>query len=369
MTAVDDAADESPDRHSSTIAVAVSSADPDYDGLAVAPIVVDVTDNETDGPTPISTVQGSGPESPLDGQVVTVRAVVVGDFQDGDGDTGRDLGGFYLQEEDADADGDAATSEGLFVFDGSLGVDVNEGDVVTVTGTVDEFSGLTELTSVTAVAVESSGNPLPTAAGIDLTELDATVVNADGDFIPDLEAFEGMRVELTDTLTITEMFNLDRFNEIRLFEGGRPQQFTQTNAPSVAGFASFLQATGGRSIVYDDGLSTQNEPIGNLDGFDPFTTATAPSMGDTITGLAGVLDFSFANWRVRATENGQNEFDDTNPADLTPPDAGGGALTVASLNVLNFFTTLDDGSNTTSVGQAPRGANTAAEFDRQVRSS
>ncbi|MDJ0662853.1 MAG: lamin tail domain-containing protein [Crocosphaera sp.] len=61
--------------------------------------------------TLISTVQGSGVTSPLQGQTVTIEAVVVGDYQDGANGTNGDLNGFFVQEEDADADGNALTSE------------------------------------------------------------------------------------------------------------------------------------------------------------------------------------------------------------------------------------------------------------------
>lgn len=372
VSAVNDATDESPDLHSSTIAFAVASADAGYNGFAIPDLVASVSDDQVDT-TLISAIQGAGAASALDGQLVTIQAVVVGDFQTGDADAKRNLGGFYLQEEDADADGNALTSEGIFVFDGAFGVDVNVGDLVTVTGVVDEFFGLTEITSVFSVTVESTGNALPTAAQIDLSTLGAgTIVDGNGDFAANLEAFEGMLVEMTDTLTVTEMFNLDRFNEIRLHEGGRPQTFTQLYAPDAAAYQAFLQQVGANQIVYDDGLNVQNASIDNLDGFAPFSTATAVSMGDTITGLTGVLDYQWAGnsasqatWRIRATEDGQNSFDDTNPADLAPADVGGD-LKIASLNVLNFFTTLNTTGALTSVGQAPRGANTATEYQRQL---
>ena len=80
----------------------------------------------------IHDVQGAGEASPLQGRTVTVEGVVGGDFQPDDGDL-ADLGGFYLQEEPADADDDPATSEGLFVFTGNAAVpvpDVAPGDVV-----------------------------------------------------------------------------------------------------------------------------------------------------------------------------------------------------------------------------------------------
>jgi hypothetical protein len=69
----------------------------------------------------IGQVQGSGASTPLGGQQVTVRGVVVGDLPG--------LSGFYLQ--DADGDGDSATSDGIFV---ESGVPVDLGDTVAVTG-------------------------------------------------------------------------------------------------------------------------------------------------------------------------------------------------------------------------------------------
>ena len=60
------------------------------------------------------------------------------------------FGGYFVQEEDAVADGDPATSEGLFVFNTSVPVAV--GDKVRVRGTVVEFgtagATLTELSPV-----------------------------------------------------------------------------------------------------------------------------------------------------------------------------------------------------------------------------
>ena len=48
-----------------------------------------------------------------------IEGVVIGDYQ-GSGQ----LGGFHVQEEDADADGNPATSEGIFVFNTSFPVGV-----------------------------------------------------------------------------------------------------------------------------------------------------------------------------------------------------------------------------------------------------
>ena len=320
----------------------------------------------------IHAIQGSGTESPLVNQEVTIEAIAVGDFQAGDADDQRNLNGFYVQEEDVDADGNALTSEGLFIFDGSSpSVAVNVGDKVQITGTISEFFGETQLTP-TSITVISSGNPLPTAADITLPTA-TTTLSQGGVPQPDLEAFEGMLVNFPETLTITEMFNLDRFNEIKLVQGERPVQFTQNNDPDVAGFAAHRQEVGARTITYDDGLSVQNALIGNLDGFGPtFSTASDIRIGDTITGLSGVLSYQWAGnnssqatWRVRSTENGENTFTKVNDRQATPEDVGG-SLKVTGFNVLNYFSTIDLSGVNTAIGQDPRGADTAEEFARQT---
>ncbi|MEO0734441.1 MAG: hypothetical protein AAFZ52_16510, partial [Bacteroidota bacterium] len=88
-------------------------------------------DDEPVGVTFIHTVQGNGFSSPLVNQVTTVEGIVVADFQGG---SGVGLGGFFVQEEDADVDADAATSEGIWVFDEIAAVPVGLGDRVRVTG-------------------------------------------------------------------------------------------------------------------------------------------------------------------------------------------------------------------------------------------
>ena len=100
----------------------------------------------------IAEVQGTGAASPFDNQKVIVEGVVTGDFQD----VGQ-FGGFFIQSQTADTD--PATSDGIRVFNNSTPVDV--GDVVTVTGTVDEYasSGLYtgSETQLASAVVEKTG--------------------------------------------------------------------------------------------------------------------------------------------------------------------------------------------------------------------
>lgn len=367
------------------------------DGSGTATIVDDDV-----GISRISQVQGGGTASPLVGGRVTVEAVVVGDFQNGDADPRREIGGFYLVEEAADRDADGLTSEGIFVYEGAgpLRADVNEGDLVRVTGTVAEFNGETQLTVAGAADIQVVSAGAVADIGTLAVEMDlpaaGTTGSASNGFQPDLEAYEGMLVTIPQTLAVTEQFNLDRFNEIELYAGegdrlagridesadDRPYQFTQTNEPDAAGYADHLRQLASRSITYDDGLNSQNQPIDFLDGFDPdddgvgptaanpeepgYGTATAPRMGDTVTGLTGVLGFGPAGaYRVRSVEDGDNTFMSVNERP-SEPDPVGGTLQVASFNVLNYFTTLNAGGNRTENGFEPRGANSPAEFERQT---
>ncbi|MBS0123251.1 ExeM/NucH family extracellular endonuclease [Thetidibacter halocola] len=330
------------------------------------------------GPTTtvISTIQGSGAASALVGQTVTVTAIVVGDFQNGDGDDMRNLNGFFLQEEAADHDADAATSEGLFVFDGGVGVNVALGDRVTVTGTVSEFFGMTQISATTVTVVEAGAvadvNTMAT-----IVDLDAATAISDGagGYVADLEAFEGMLITIPETLTISEAFNFDRFGEIRLSANGQPSQFTQDNDPDAAGYDAHLREVFSDSIVYDDGRSIQNPaqviPEADMNGDGVFNTADPFGMGDTITNATGVMEWRFSEYRMHSVSDGTNSFVDTRTRDATPPslDEPGGRsaeVVVASFNVLNFFTTIDDGFNTSGpTGLEPRGADTPEEYTRQ----
>lgn len=334
------------------------------------------------GATPllISQVQGAGAASDRVGEVVSVTAIVTGDFQNGDADGLRDLSGFFLQEEAEDQDGDAATSEGIFVFEGTGGflTDVQVGDRVTVTGTVTEFFGKTQITA-SAVSIVEAGAVADTATLAQALSLDTDINGVIGSgtaFTADLEAFESMLVTFTDTLTVSEAFNLDRFNEVRLTAGPRPEQFTQFAEPDAAGYVQHLRDIAADEIIFDDGLGIQNAPIfaeADLNGDGAVTTADGFGMGDTVTNLTGVLDFDFGEYRLRTAVDGTNTFVDAQTRDIAPPsmveDGTGRApdITVASFNVLNFFTTLDIPGNPGSGPNAlpPRGADSQAEFDRQ----
>ena len=298
-------------------------------------------------------IQGSGLASPVVGMEVAIEAIVVGDFQNNGQPDNGDLNGFHVQEEDAEADADPATSDGVFVFaPGSM--DVSVGDKVRVRGTVSEFNGLTEIGGVSVLLQCSTGNALPTAA----------VVNLPVTSLDDFERYEGMRVTFPQSLFISEYFNFDRFGEIVLTTD-RQFQPTAIFEPGSPEAAQRAQDNRLSRITLDDGRSAQNpDPAIHPNG-EVFDLDNLFRGGDVVENVTGVMDFSFSLYRIQPTQGA--DYTAENPRPDQPADVGGN-LKVASFNVLNYFTTLDDGVNDIcgpAQDQECRGADNPEEFTRQ----
>lgn len=315
-------------------------------------------------PALISQIQGTGSEAALQGQTVTVSAVVTYITTDG----------FFLQEEDADADLDALTSEGIFVFTGG-GLAVTLGDLVELTGTVAEFFGLTQITSVSSSTILASNVALPTAAEVILSPTTA----------PNYEAIEGMLVTVSsgtpDPLTVIENFNFDRFGEISISSGiqYQPTQLydAQTQAAEIA---ALVQANENASLLLDDNNPSQNPDgfefvpansgdngNGYLDSGDDFGNAgaTLRNGAELTAPVQGVLSYAFGSYRVLVSDRLQiDEATNGGARQDVAPDVGG-SLQVASVNVLNYFTSLS-GASSGPNNLPPRGANTPEELARQT---
>ncbi len=303
--------------------------------------------------TRISTVQGADGYSQLTGSVVTVRGVVVADFQG----VSPALGGFYLQEEDAEADGNAATSEGLWIGDSATAVSV--GDLVQVTGTVSESGALTQLVSPSAIVVMGTA-ALPALTTVSLPAGSTTA----------LEKFEGMRVRFPQVLSVSgnsggtgATDGYSRYGELVLCPDGplvTPTEFMDPNDVPANGTSSSGRGNVPaihaherqmelRSLILDDASSAQwPDPT-------PYLNAqNTRRCGDTVTDLRGILTYASSAYRVQPTD--AVTFVDANPRPTLPP-VMAGRLKVGAMNVLNYFITFG-GSNDS-------GAGNAAEFQRQ----
>jgi predicted extracellular nuclease len=314
--------------------------------------------------TAIYSVQGNGASSPLNGQSVIVEGVVTGDFQDGDSDASQNLGGFYIQSV---PDADLESSDGVFIFDGSNPtVDVDAGDLVQVEGLVNEFFGETQI-KATSVAV--MGNGAIQAVPVNLPSA-ATTTNSDGQLLADLERYEGMLVRFPQTLTVSQLRNLERYGEVLLSVDGRQYGFTNRNAPDVAAYAAHVEAIAVRRVLLDDGLRTQNAAVIRYLHAGAAANYSIRN-GDEITNLTGVLRYSRGSggsgteaYRLMPTIDPQ--FDSVNPRPGVP--AVSGAIRVASFNLNNFFSTVDTGQSICGpAGNANcRGADSTEELSRQL---
>ncbi len=327
----------------------------------------------------IHDVQGNGAATPIPGAVVTVEGVVIGSYQGA-----NQLQGFFVQEEDTDADADPNTSEGIFVFCNTCLTTVAEGQRVRVTGTVSEFNNMTQITAsaLGSVTVTDAGNNL---ALVTPTTITLPIV---GDVNAFYERLEGMRVTFVNTLSVAELFELPRYGQIVLYQGARPMQFTEENAPSAAGLIAHENALARRRVILDDDNNVQNAYLNQAAGsqaiYHPranggFSVGSQGAdffrAGDTVSSLTGVLHWSFPGfgsdtWRIRPTQANPVTFTAVNTRPATPP-AVGGAIKAASVNMLNYFTSIDTTASSSSgpcgpdTAQDCRGADSVAELNRQ----
>jgi len=311
--------------------------------------------------TPIYAIQGDGPIAAITG-TVTTQGVVIGDYEG----PSPALRGFYIQ--DLNGDGDSATSDGIFVFNGNNN-SVSLGEVVRVSGSAGEFQGQTQI-SASSIVHCGTGSVQPTNVYLPFPSTDYP------------ERYEGMLVRLPQTLYVTEHFQLGRFGQIVMSSGGRLQQPTNVTTPGAPALA--LQAANNLNrIIIDDALNNQNpDPILFARGGLPLSASNTLRGGDTASNIIGVMTYTWGGnaaspnaYRVRpinALNGGLPDFQPTNPRPAAAPEVGG-SLRVAGMNLLNFFNTFDGLPDTVDnctlgVGGAPtdcRGADTAAEFARQ----
>lgn len=287
--------------------------------------------------TRISSIQGSGAASALVGNNVSIEAVVVADFQNT-----NQLGGFFVQEEDEDTDGNTDTSEGIYV---ASSTPVAVGDRVRVTGAVAETFQLTQI-SASNVSVCASNQTLPTPAQVILPVAS----------LNDFEATEGMSVAIAQTLTVNETFQLGRYGQLLLANGRLPQP-TNVVAPGAAANALQIQ-NNLNSLMMDDASNLQNPepvifPTPGLSASNPLRS------GDTVADLRGVLTYDFGVYRILPTAT--PNFVHSNPRPAAPTIDAAANLKIASFNVLNFF----NGDGLGGGFPTARGANTPSEFTRQ----
>ncbi|MGN7984904.1 ExeM/NucH family extracellular endonuclease [Burkholderia sp. 22313] len=293
--------------------------------------------------TLIADIQGLGAPSPLAGQNVSIEAVVTADFGGTDG-----FGGFFVQQADAQRRNQPGVSEGLFVY--APKARAKAGDLVHVTGKVEEKYGQTQLTLSGAIAVCANSQTVRPAT---LT----LPVDNPGAFA----AYEGMLVRLPQTLNVTDNYELGRYGSVML-SNGRLRTPTSVVPPSQA--QTQIDANARNRLILDDGSNKQN-PASVPYPAPQLSAANTLRSGDTVRDVEGVLEVRYGAWRVQPLPGAAAPVFDTraNPRTPAPARDPKSNLRVASFNVLNYFNGnglgggFDDPNN--------RGAKNYQEFQRQ----
>ncbi|EEE35404.1 alkaline phosphatase [Rhodobacteraceae bacterium KLH11] len=305
-----------------------------YDLTSINPIVT------------IPEIQGEGHISEYEGRTVTTTGIV----------TAVDTNGYYLQ--DAEGDGNDATSDGIFIFTNSAPM-VAVGDEVTVSGDVSEFipggagTGNLSITQISANTEEvlSSGNtvdalvlgangrPIPTEVVISPEETPVNLQDEPGEFNPETdgidfyESLEGMLVTVDNPVAISAT---NRFGE------------TWVVADDGANTSPGLNDRGGLNLNADaDGLGDLNPERIQIqydsgllpEGF----TGPELNVGDDLSNVTGVVGYGFGNYEINVTEAFTVEQPTSNVAEVTEIAGSKTELTVATYNVLNVTSNEADG--------------------------
>ncbi|MEN3382879.1 MAG: hypothetical protein V7608_2923, partial [Hyphomicrobiales bacterium] len=238
--------------------------------------------------TRIFTIQGSGHTSAYSGQIVTTQGIV----------TAVDSNGFYIQ--DATGDGNAATSDGVFVFTSSAPA-VTIGSLINVSGTVQEFVApgsdlgslsVTEIGGSPTVTLLSTGNALPAPV----------VIGGPGGLVPpssDLAAgaafFESLEGMLVKVVAPQATGPTNQFGEIfTVADNG-------ANATGVNGRGDILISGGATSFGNTDTVGGDFNP--ERIQIDPGLGQATPdvSVGARLNDVTGIVSYSFGNYEVLAT--------------------------------------------------------------------
>ncbi len=315
-----------------------------------APVVI-----PTIGYKSIPELQGSGAESPFDNSKIETAGIVTKNFS-GDAYSGAgfnaNMDGFFIQ--DVDGDGDASTSDGIYVYSDAT---VSVGDSVYIIGVVEEMFGQTQIGDVESVDVKASNKMLPNHTEITLP------LSSQNEF----EKYEGMLVKFIEALYVTENRNVDNFGEVRLSADGimmkstnvldpNDADVTGTSSDGLSNVAAVLAHTAenkAKSFVLEDNRSGSNNlPI-------PFLSSEGNIRAGSYTNgqLDGILSYGFSEYRLHPITVPSFTYNEREEA----PEFTDASLKVASFNVLNYF----NGDGMGDYSGNSRGTKDAALFAKQ----
>ncbi len=269
----------------------------------------------------IATIQGSGKLSPLTGTTHTVRGVVTHIAADT---------GLYLQQLMADTRPE--TSDGIYVDSAAITKLAKPGDLLQISGTVAELgrSGGNTLTSIVQVSgyqICARQQPLPVSA----VQLPLSASKR--------ESLEAMRLDILQELTVTDVYHLQKRQQLGLVSGGQLFAPTEIMAPGPA--------TRELGQKYRERILIAQLP-----------QATQSQVGDVVYSISGVLTQLFGSYQILSDVGLELTARPTTPL---PEKAD--RLRLMSFNLYNYF----NGDGKQSGFPTPRGAETYAEFIQQTQ--
>lgn len=294
----------------------------------------------------IHDIQGRAHRSPLEGRAVSSVPGIV---------TFVRSNGFYM--EDPLPDADPATSEGIFVFTGSAPT-VLAGQYLLVSGTVSEFrpggtSGTGNLTTTEIVT------PTIVSGGIAPTALGPPIVIGIGGRLPPTATIAGPTT--TGTVEAADYVFDPVHNGIDFYEALESMRVVINNAvvvgptdvnnetPVLGDGGSFATGRSARGGIVISATDFNPERVFIDDALIPAGTMPASNVGDLLTPVVGIIDYTFGNFKLLVTTPPVRQAGPIAP-EVTALIGDASRLTVASFNVENL---------------AP--ANGAAKFDGLAR--
>lgn len=268
----------------------------------------------------IMEIQGTSDSSPLEGKLVRTRGVVTLETSDGRS--------FWMQ--DPAGDGDATTSDGIYVYHGGDAGDVSVGDLIEIVASVQEYTPasspasqpLTELVSAGEIIVEAQGQPLPSPIPLEVLPHES---------IPDgvafWEALEGMLVLVTHGRVVAATSQYGEFCVL-----------ANKNAKPGSGY----QPVSKQILIREIGLNKIDynpERILVDDGSLEEPVIVRP--GDWVKRLVGVVDYTFGNYKLQPAEiDVQTQWPPRGPVSRRSGEHGN--VTITTLNVENLFDLIDN---------------------------
>lgn len=292
----------------------------------------------------IGTLQGTAHLSTFANLAVTNISGIV---------TAVDTNGFWFQD---GGDGNVRTSDAIYVFRSSTGTKPLLGDLVNVTGRVQEFrpgGSATNLTTTQinattafagAFAVITNGNALPAAVLIGAGNLPPTVIAPNVGNVetspgyslqPALyamdfyESLEGMRISIASGVTSGPRNSRGEIAVVASAQIGQPGTYNAIRGGVTLAAGQF----NGHRIFIDDRIVAT--PIG-------------VNSGAALSNMTGVLDYSFGNYKLYLTQAATLVNNSLARESVTIP---AGRFGIASYNVENLGGTATDARFTAIAGQ------------------